>query len=66
MREPTKKIEKEQPERERRKPGECDGLEAKQKKQVKEEQVLRGPELTIEFSQEVIGDLGKNSFMELN
>lgn len=41
MREPTKKIEKEQPERERRKPGECDGLEAKQKKQVKEEQVHR-------------------------
>lgn len=56
--EPTKKTEKEQPEREETNQ-EDDALDAKQRKCIKEEQVPAGPELTIGFGQQkVTDDLG--------
>lgn len=65
--ESTKKIEKEQPEREEEKNQECDALDTKQRKSIREEQMPEGLELTIGFGQQkVIDDLGKNSRLELD
>ena len=64
--EPTKKIKKEQPEREE-KNQESDALDSKQRKYIQEEQVPVGPRLTVGFGQDkVTGDLGKKSFLELD
>lgn len=64
--EPTKTIEKEQPEREE-KNQECDALDIKQRKSIREEQMREGLELTIGFGQQkVIDDLGKNSLLKLD
>lgn len=65
QRKTTKKIEKEQPER-KEKNQECDALDTKQRKSIREEQMPEGLELTIGFGQQkVIVDLGKNSLLKL-
>ena len=65
QRKTTKKIEKEQPER-KEKNQECDALDTKQRKSIREGQMPEGLELTIGFGQQkVIVDLGKNSLLKL-